>query len=356
MSDSDKSNNWTPENINTFNLDPDLASMLRAMFKAPPIHQPSEFWKMYVRKNIQQLQDEGINNFKNTVNQNYFHWIGGNLREQRHALIKNLGIHKFLLVYFNSLLFPQLEYKPKFWKVSQWRKYRLFLEMLYKYAKNQDRLKLLDDLSEPTEGSPIVIKVNGKLISQDICNSVIEINNAGCERSGDKKRHFIELGAGYGRVAYCVMKTFTNVKYTIIDIPPALYIAQWYLSKTLQDKKVFKFREFRDYLQIKDEFEQADIAFLLPQQAELLPDKSSDLFINISSLHEMTKEQIAYWFNQIDRLCSGYFYTKQWIVHENKSDGIIVKREDYPVKPHWKEIYNRQCEVQPRFFEALYKI
>lgn len=356
MSDSSISNNWTMDNINTFNLDPDLVSMLVSMFNAPPIHQPSTFWKMYVQKNIQQLHDEGINNFKNTVNQNYFHWIGGNLREQRHALIKNLGVHNFLIVYLKSLLCPQLEYKPKFWKVSQWRKYRMFLEMLYNFAKRHDKLKLLEELSEPLEGSPFVIKIDGKLVSQDICNSVMEINSACCERFSNNKRHLIELGAGYGRVAYCVMKTFANVKYTIIDIPPALYIAQWYLSKTLPDKKIFKFREFKDYSQIKDEFEQSDIAFLLPQQAELLPDKTSDLFINISSLHEMTKQQIAFWFDQIDRLCNGYFYTKQWIVHENKLDGITVRREDYPVKSSWKEIYNRQCIVQSRFFEALYKI
>ncbi|MGC8887168.1 MAG: putative sugar O-methyltransferase [Verrucomicrobiia bacterium] len=297
-----------------------------------------------------------MNNFKNTVNQNYFHWIGGNLREQRQALTKNLGYHRFFLFYIKSLLCPQLEFKPKFWKVSQWRKYRMFLEMLYKYANNQDKLRLLEELSEPLEGSPFVLKINNKLISQDICNSVIEINSLGIGRTSNNRRHFIELGAGYGRVAYCIMRSFTNVKYTIIDIPPALYIAQWYLSKTLPDKKIFKFREFSNYSQIKDEFEQADIAFFLPQQAELLPDKISDIFINISSLHEMTMQQIAYWFDQIDRLCKGYFYTKQWIVHENKLDAITVKRENYPVKSSWKEIYNRQCVIQPRFFEALYKI
>ncbi|MGC8887167.1 MAG: hypothetical protein ACP5MG_08425 [Verrucomicrobiia bacterium] len=50
MSDSGISNNWSLENINTFNLDPDLVSMLGAMFKAPAIHQPSKFWIMYVQK------------------------------------------------------------------------------------------------------------------------------------------------------------------------------------------------------------------------------------------------------------------------------------------------------------------
>lgn len=348
--------NWSIEKINSFNLEPDLAIMLKEMHSAPPIHQPSKFWEMYVEKNIQQLRDDGINNFKNTVNQNYFHWIGGNLREQRHALIKHIGIHSFILTYLLSLIRPQLIYKPKFWKVSQWRKYMIFLKMQHSFAKKHDRLNLLKNLSEPIEGSPLVIKVDGKLISQDICNSIIEINNALQDQPLNSKKHFIELGAGYGRVAYCVLKSFPNAKYTIIDIPPALYIAQWYLTKTLPEKQIFKFRSFNDYSQIKDEFENCDLAFLMPHQARYLPNKSSDYFINISSLHEMTKEQIQYWFDEIDRLCNGLFYTKQWIVHENKLDGLIIRREDYPVKPHWKEIYNRTCLIQPRFFEALYKI
>ena len=43
------------------------------------------------------------------------------------------------------------------------------------------------------------------------------------------------------------------MKYTIIDIPPALFISQWYLSNSFEDKKVFKFRDFDDWDSVKDD-------------------------------------------------------------------------------------------------------
>ena len=64
--------------------------------------------------------------------------------------------------------------------------------------------------------------------------------------------------------------------------------------------------------EIKKEFEQSDIAFFLPYQLELLPQKISDLFINISSFHEMHPHQIELYFQCIDHLISKYVYIKQW--------------------------------------------
>ena len=57
---------------------------------------------------------------------------------------------------------------------------------------------------------------------------------------------------------------------------------------------------------------EAAIIFLTPNQLELLPDKSIDLFVNISSFHEMRMDQIKYYFGEIDRLTRRYFYFKQW--------------------------------------------
>ena len=81
-----------------------------------------------------------------------------------------------------------------------------------------------------------------------------------------------------------------------------------------------------------------------------------DLFLNISSLHEMRLDQIQAYFDLIDRLVSGFFYSKQWKVSRNPEDGIVVRMEDYPVPAHWRELYRRESKVQVHFFEALYSI
>ena len=107
---------------------------------------------------------------------------------------------------------------------------------------------------------------------------------------------------------------------------------------------------------MQEEFESADVRFLLPHQAEMLPPNTFDLFLNISSLQEMRPEQIEAYFKLIDRLTKGFFYTKQWVESVNEADGVKIKWSDYPVPARWLELYSRSPQVQTRFFEAMYRI
>ena len=118
---------------------------------------------------------------------------------------------------------------------------------------------------------------------------------------------------------------------------------------------MFHYRSFADYESVRDEIGSSSIIFLAPPQVEMLPDDSFDLFVNMSSLHEMTFEQIALCFEHINRLCTEHFYTKQWNEHHNSFDDIVVKRSNYPYDAGWTEVFNRTCELQPRFFEGLYR-
>ena len=104
------------------------------------------------------------------------------------------------------------------------------------------------------------------------------------------------------------------------------------------------------------EYENADIVFLMPHQLELLPDKSIDLFINISSLHEMRMDQIRYYFKVMEKLTRKYFYTKQWKQTTIPYENVVIRQEDYPVNENWRQIYARECKVQDLFFEALYDL
>ena len=94
---------------------------------------------------------------------------------------------------------------------------------------------------------------------------------------------FAELGAGYGRLGYVVLEALPESKYTILDIPPALYLSQRYLTAFFPERPAFRFRPFRSYEAIAEEFEAASLRFLAPHQLELLPAKSFDYFVNISS-------------------------------------------------------------------------
>ena len=99
------------------------------------------------------------------------------------------------------------------------------------------------------------------------------------EESGEVK--ILEIGGGYGALAYWFMSAFSNASYTIIDLPESLLFSRLYLSLTRQDiKTCFGLNEVRHGLR-----------FLPNYMAEKLSD-SFDLIINTLSMSEMTEYQI----------------------------------------------------------------
>jgi len=334
-------------------MDMILQSMFDCLKQGNNVYLPSKFWDALNRKNIDQLAGEGIRNIKRTVAQNYFTWVIGRNHEQFRFLLKNTPLRAWPSM-CGALMRPD-----KTLDLTRTKKMELilFTAMLWNYAKDRDREGLLAAMDEPLAGNPFKIYVNNKLVSQDLANSLLEYYSIREQFSPSAGTTSVcELGAGYGRNAFVFLKAIPSCKYVIVDIPPALHVSQHYLSEVFPEKKIFSFRCFKTYAEIEKEFESSDICFLLPHQAEVLPRKYFDLFINISSLHEMKMDQIQTYFKLIDRLTRGCFYSKQWLVSNNPDDGTKITEGDYPVPPTWRELYHRTAKVQVSFFEAMYAL
>ena len=334
--------------------DRSMHEMLSCISKGDPVYLPSKFWQALNEKNSSQLRSEGIENLKRTLAQNYFTWMVMRNDPQFEYLVK----HTTFPAWFSIL---KGAWRRDSSSGLTWKRQAIlsvFTRMLWKFAEQVDTEKLLKRLEEPQEGNPFSIFLGRKLISQDLANSVLEYYSIRehLKASTDDEVVVCELGAGYGRDAYVFLNAFPRCKYIIIDIPPALYVSQHYLAAVFPEKNLFKFRCFDDFEACRTEFQESDIAFLLPHQAEMLPPKMVDLFINISSLHEMKMEQIEAYFRMVNRLTEGYFYSKQWLVSENPVDGIRVKHDDYAVPRNWEQLYFRRARVQDAFFEAMYSI
>ena len=87
--------------------------------------------------------------------------------------------------------------------------YREYLALMYEYALERDHSGLLATIEEPALGNPIQVHRDGRLISQDIVNSVRERNSilAAMEAESGTNFTLAELGAGYGRLGYVMLKT-----------------------------------------------------------------------------------------------------------------------------------------------------
>jgi putative sugar O-methyltransferase len=317
-----------------------------------PFQSISSAWELLNRKNLDQLLEDGYNNFKRTVALNYFTFPIQVGDPQITTLENALGSDTV----GKCWRLAQSQPDDGSLRIADQVHYRYFVFLLWTYARRLDRLNILDQVREPGAGNPIVFPFDGQDACQDLANSLIEYYSMRESVSFDTVKRVAEIGGGYGRNAYMALALHPHIQYTLIDIPPALYVAQRYLSSVFPDRRVFQARDFRSFDEVRSEIEQASIIFLMPHQLSMMPSWHFGLTVNISSFGEMTRQQIEQYFAEVARTTSGWFYVKQWKVSKNPFDGLLIVERDYPWREDWEKVYSRTCAVQSNFFETLYKI
>lgn len=303
---------------------------------------------------IRELLSYGYDKFKHTVANQYCMWLEESdfpetiksITSQLIFLISHLSQKEIASARKIAGKLPVFPHRTK--------DFNLITLLLWQYVKNQGLEKKLAQLSEPLEGSPPAINFEGHLISQDIANSLLELDTIRRHTEPDSIRTVLEIGAGYGKSAFVWLYLGGIKKYIIVDIPPALYISQRYLGSQFPEKKVFKYRDFKSFDEIELEYNQADLIFLMPWQFEMLPAQCVDLIFAINSLNEMNIDIIKRYFKIFANLGKKYLYMKEWKVWESENGKI--NRNDYPIPADWKCLVNRECRVQTDYFEALYKL
>lgn len=173
----------------------------------------------------------------------------------------------------------------------------LFLALLWEAVRRRDHRGTLERLEEPAFGAPITVRHRGRPISQDLCNSVHEVTSMldGLPGGSPGGTGMLELGGGYGRVAWVLAHELPEVPYVLCDIPPALTTAQRYLTTVIPQRRAFRFRHLHRPEELADELAAAPIAFLTPNQLDLLLALDVGLCLSIGSLHNMRPDQIAHY-------------------------------------------------------------
>jgi len=162
-----------------------------------------------------------------------------------------------------------------------------------------------------------------------------------------------ELGAGYGRLAY-VFLAASSCRYLIFDVPPALYVSERYLAAALPEKRVFRFRSFARFGEIEAELKSADVAFFTPNQLALFPPGYFDVFVSISALHEMRRDQIEHFLRMMSTTTTRRIYLKNWSRWYNDTDGVSIDEQTFRLAPPWNMVLDRVDPVQDLFTERLY--
>lgn len=333
------------------------------------LYGPAKFWETLSEKHGRLILEYGFQRFKRTVNFEYNQWGVQSFKDPK---IRNL-----LRLLFRRHRVPSGWLRTRVNKesisdvrwpdgidaatgeavalspVNTWKRfqaYTFYVGLLWQYAMLEDRLGCLRVCDEPTVGSPLPITYKGKLISQDLATSSMELNLIAKYVDMSKVVRIAEIGAGYGRLADVTAKMFPHVEYHIFDIPPALAISQNYLACTLGESAVSMFDENPHY----GSLEGCRVRAFLPHQMERFPNGYFDLVINISSLDEMAPAQVENYFSRIDEKCGGWLYLKGH--GRSRSPGLRLGVDEFPYRKRWRELYRGADPLVGSFVERVYSL
>jgi O-methyltransferase. len=324
-------------------LPKELVQMVDYYVSSPTLlNETTEYWSRLNLFSIQQLENGGYQDFKNNITKNYFQWVTS-LSHLHASKLRSIVKKKIVALSRDEYdrVQPGLSYKEsaQFNKVTE-----LFINYVYKLKQQE----VLDRLEEPLIGNPCYVMFRGKRVSQDILNSVLELSSIqkGCDLAGVKRIY--EVGAGSGRTAYAILNLFPETKYVIVDLPPALYISQTYLSEVFPEKRVMKFRDFKEFEEVAEEYYASDIVFMTPDQLRTLPRSDDEsLFVAINCFSELSGESAQAYLKEADRL-SRYVYIKGAKIGDDEKD-------DHSRAPeHWVRRLKNNHSIFTESYEAFY--
>ena len=217
--------------------------------------------------------------------------------------------------------------------------------LAYYYIKTIDHRGLLDTLEEDTAFGVITYTVDGKQISRDLLDSILEIYFLDSHLKLSEKPVFniLDIGAGYGRSAHRMVKAFPNLtKYYCTDaIAVSTFIAEYYL----------KFRGIED------------IAKILPLDRikDELIQGSIDLAINIHSFSECSLTAIEWWLMLMKEKRIPYLMIvpnsgTDLLTHEKENFRTIVEKYGYDLiamEPKYKDPVVQKYALNPDYFHLF---
>jgi putative sugar O-methyltransferase len=148
-----------------------------------------------------------------------------------------------------------------------------------------------------------------------------------------EKNVVVELGGGFGGLAYYLLRDTPRTTYIDFDLPEALALASYYLMKALPELPITLYGEA--------EFTKAISAnpgiFMMPSfEITKVPSKSIGILFNSYSLAEMSPSAIHTYIAEITRITSGFF------LHVNHNRNAVLSADNFGVEQHGFRLISRE--------------
>lgn len=122
----------------------------------------------------------------------------------------------------------------------------------------------------------------------------------------DRERPVVaDLGAGYGKLAYFILRDLEEFTFIDFDLPETVCLAAYYLMRVWPQKRALLYGEGAYAPEAHGRY---DLIFMPSYEIEKAGDSSIDLFINKDSLGEMAKDAVTAYLGSIGRAARYFFH------------------------------------------------
>lgn len=180
----------------------------------------------------------------------------------------------------------------------------------------------IQSLDSPDIGNPFGYYIDGHFIKTG--SDYQHYYAAAIDRltKSDEHRVIVELGGGYGGMAYYLIRDCKRSTYIDFDLPENLALTTYYLLNAFPDKKILLFGE-EDLSDCK--LTDYDIVLMPNYEIDKMTDLCSDLVFNSYSLAEMSHETISNYVAVFNRIAKNYIF------HVNHTRNSLVSADDFGI-------------------------
>jgi putative sugar O-methyltransferase len=154
------------------------------------------------------------------------------------------------------------------------------------------------DLAGPRVGNPFGVVIDGTHISvgaeySHYCSHRVK------EQLGPESATVAEIGGGFGRMAYYLLRDRPGTRYVGFDLPENVALASYYLMRAFPDLEFLCFGE-KDIT--RESIAEADVVMLPRFALAAVPAGSVDLTFTSHGMSELTTDELGHDVREISRI------------------------------------------------------
>ena len=172
------------------------------------------------------------------------------------------------------------------------------------YWQNQTGNRFaLRELAGPGLGNPFGVLIDGTLVCkgaeyQHYCAQRIQ------ELTSSARALIVEIGGGFGGMAYYLLRDNPQITYIDFDVPESLALISYYLLKSFPDLKFLLYGE-EDMTQ--EAIARSNVILMPSFQLSKVPTSSVDVTFNSHTMSDLSRPAQIVYLNEIERMTRGSF-------------------------------------------------